>query len=274
MRSGYPPVVHNIRSLRKARQSANGIQNNPVFESTRPRNSDYGSQGTRPQTASHEPNPAASHKAPTRPPISWAKVAESGTHPSSGPARKIQANPTVSQLARPAESHTMGPPIELDVEEETKAGSVSISGKFTEGAVNFITSKIREGPLYRVDVRPELEWAEVIFQNASNAYELVANDREMIAKTGHGRFGKGYQITCVAQFEWTEGISAMAQIPRERRRLTFARAGLLGSNLSFRKFQGDVTAAAGDSEAIDLVWAFNSGNGKKRRIAHLSLRYI
>ncbi|KMU89036.1 hypothetical protein CIHG_06837 [Coccidioides immitis H538.4] len=47
--------------------------------------------------------------------------------------------------------------------------------------------------------------------------------------------------------------------PRERRRLTFARGGLLGGNLTVKKILNDMGQLVG-AEAIEFVWAFNTGN--------------
>ncbi|KAK2834848.1 hypothetical protein FQN49_006856 [Arthroderma sp. PD_2] len=143
---------------------------------------------------------------------------------------------------------------------EPKASTVTVIGIYPRGILSFITSKIREGPLYKVETNADNGYVEITFQQSEQAADFVESDRFMNATLGYGRFGPGYSIVDVKEFEWDAEIRGMAQPPRERRRLTFAKARLLGNHLSFMQFQEDVAVAAGGPNAIDIAWAYNTGN--------------
>lgn len=205
----------------------------------------------------------------------WAKVAEAGTNLGVVyPKKVIQPTDTSGstmeqQPVRQQNNNPVRPMLNLGLEiEDAKAGTLTVAGSFAKGSLSQLTSKIREGPLFSVEIMPGDGYAEITFQMASHALTFVENDREMIARTGFGRFGRGYSVICMAEFDWNEEIRKMAQMPRERRRLTFARAGLLGNSLTFKRFQAEVTAVAGGIDSIELVWAFNSGNSKQDTFFH------
>jgi hypothetical protein len=142
---------------------------------------------------------------------------------------------------------------------EQEAGSVVVSGNFTRGSLNFLTSKIHEGPLYSVEIAHSKGYAKITFQKASDALTFASLDGAETSKCGHGRFGPGFAVVSTETFDWNDEFHRMVTPPRERRRLTFARAGFLGSQLSFKRFQTDIIAVAG-IDAVDLIWAFNAGN--------------
>ncbi|KAL1958437.1 hypothetical protein VTO42DRAFT_4538 [Malbranchea cinnamomea] len=196
---------------------------------------------------------------PTYQANSWAKVASAGSsspgmHTNSGGVKLLQHKHI--PLSQPAVPTGIIQPIET--EEET-AGVMIISGPFVLGSLNFLTSRIREGPLYDVEISYDNGLARIVFLRSAHALAFLNYDAELVAKRGFGRFGPGYSIVCTEMKDWDEGIRQMENRPKERRRLTFARAGFLGKPLTFRKFQSDVIEVAG-VQAIDFIWAFNSGN--------------
>ncbi|EER29546.1 hypothetical protein D8B26_003895 [Coccidioides posadasii str. Silveira] len=149
------------------------------------------------------------------------------------------------------------PPI-LDVAEE-KAAMLTISGVFGPHSLNFLTSKIREGPLFSVEINYAQNFAEITFQKSAHAVAFLGQERSKRARTGSGLFGGSYKIVSAAEFAWDKEIRKMEAKPRERRRLTFARGGLLGGNLTVKKILNDMGQLVG-AEAIEFVWAFNTGN--------------
>ncbi|KAM5462806.1 putative peptide-methionine (S)-S-oxide reductase [Microsporum audouinii] len=143
---------------------------------------------------------------------------------------------------------------------EPKASKVTVIGIFPQNVLSFLSSKIHEGPLYSIDIYPDKGYAEIIFQHSGQAADFIGSDRAIASKLGYGRFGPGYSIANVQEFMWHTELRKMTQIPRERRRLTFSKAKLLGHHLSFTQFREKVAAAAGGIDAIDIAWAYNSGN--------------
>lgn len=198
---------------------------------------------------------------PIRQAKSWAKVA--AARPGNGgiptqPRRMVgHFEARQAALNQPAVPTSNIQPIET---EEEKAGLMIVAGDFGPCSLNHITSKIREGPLFRVEISHSEKIAEIVFQRAAHALEFVERDAELVDKLGYGRFGPGYTILCTEVLDWTDAIRQMENQPKERRRLTFARAGLLGKPITFKKFKTDVFSAAG-TDGVDLIWAFNSGNG-------------
>ncbi|KAF3484104.1 uncharacterized protein GIQ15_03428 [Arthroderma uncinatum] len=191
----------------------------------------------------------------------WARVIGDGVeiHPDTPvPAMALRAKVaySVDQVIPPC-----GGPARFEVKPvEPKASTLKVIGAFPRGILSFLTSKIREGPLYKVDINAVEGYAEITFQQSEQAANFIEGDRVMHSKHGYGRFGPAYSIVGVTEFEWDADIRRMAQQPRERRRLTFARARLIGNNMNFTQFQAYVAAVAGGADAIDIAWAYNTGN--------------
>lgn len=149
------------------------------------------------------------------------------------------------------------PIIESD---EEKAAVLTITGTFSRESLNFLTSKIREGPLFGVEINHAGKFAEITFQKAVHAVAFLAVERAKRERTETGMFGPNYKIVSAAEFDWDDDFRKMEEKPRERRRLTIARAGLLAGGLSVKKILADMAQVVG-AEAIEFIWAFNAGNG-------------
>lgn len=158
--------------------------------------------------------------------------------------------------------------IQLEDTNEERAAVMIVSGNFAVGSLNNLTSKIREGPIFSIDISYGEGLARIVFLRATHAFALVASDADLVARRGYGRFGPGYSISRTDIHDWDASIRQMENSPKERRRLTFARGGLLGPHLPFAKFENDIKTLAG-KDNIDFIWAFNSGNGKQIPL-HLS----
>lgn len=161
--------------------------------------------------------------------------------------------PGLSGVALP--STTVAPEIP-----EAKAGVIRVYGRISKDLIQFITTRIHEGPLQ--DVRLETNGrTRVTFQHASQALAFLKSNQEMEHMLGFGRFGCGYHVELAEIFDWNEDLRRMNQPIRERRRLSFARKRLFAENMSPEKWKQDVRTLAGPGN-IDFLWVFNSGNGK------------
>ncbi|EEP76916.1 predicted protein [Uncinocarpus reesii 1704] len=144
-------------------------------------------------------------------------------------------------------------------EGEEKAAVLTISGVFGPHSLNFLTSKIREGPLVSVDINYPQGYAEITFQKSAHAIAFLGEERAVRARTGASMFGNAYKVICASEFDWDDEIRKMETKPRERRRLTLARSGLLTCGLTVKKILNDMGQVVG-SDAIEFIWAFNTGN--------------
>lgn len=220
---------------------------------------DDGSEDHAINTPALAPQPRSS--SPPQESSTWAKVA-SGPEVS-GTSRVIPLNYPGSNNAEaciaPAEVPTGHG--EAPEPTEKKAGVVLVLGNFGTQCVNYLTSKIREGPIYSVNVDQAAGFAEITFFHVEHANILVHTDREQAKRVGHGRFGKGFDIVCLSTINWDRKLRKMLPPTRERRRLTFSRTGLLGKNLSYKRFESEIKSIAGP-DGLDFLWAFNAGNGK------------
>lgn len=127
----------------------------------------------------------------------------------------------------------------------------------------FVTSKIEEGPLFEVVISQPGRLATIVFQRSSHATNFLRRNDEAAERTGFSLYGKSYTLTPGPAIPWEsdEDLKWMDYPYRERRRLTFARAGLFNSKLTPDIFKADMVALVGQ-ENVELTWVFNAGNGK------------
>lgn len=156
-----------------------------------------------------------------------------------------------------ASSMSLAPP-------ETKAAILRVSGRLNKDIIQFITTRIHEGPLQDIKVEANGR-ARVIFQHATHGLMFLNSHKEMEALLGFGRLGPGVSVELLEVVEWNEDHRRMNQPVRERRRLSFARKRLFVENMSPEKWKQDIRTLAGPGN-IDFLWVFNSGNGKQLRL--------
>lgn len=150
----------------------------------------------------------------------------------------------------------------LEIEKDEEAGELFLDGNFNlPNAVHFVTSQIHEGPLFEVIVSVPEKRATIVFQRAFHAGNFLRRNEEMMAQTGFTVYGKSYTVTAGPVIPWDDRIRAMGYPYRERRRLTFARAGLFTGKLTPDQFRADMNALVGQ-ENVEIAWVFNAGNGK------------
>lgn len=143
---------------------------------------------------------------------------------------------------------------------ETKAAILRVSGRMSKDIIQFITTRIHEGPLQDVKVETNGR-ARVTFQHAVHGLMFLNSHKEMESLLGFGRLGPGVSVELLEVVEWNEDHRRMNQPVRERRRLSFARKRLFAENMSPEKWKQDIRTLAGPGN-IDFLWVFNSGNGK------------
>ena len=221
-------------------------------------------QGNSQDTPLHQDMPSRQNK-------SWAKVAATGPDVGSGIPTKPQRMPARpdSRPAGPGRPSVPSGDFKVSETEEQQAGVMTVAGNFGPRSLNHITSSIREGPLFSVEISPRENTVQIVFERLSHAVQFVDRNTELVRKYSYGCFGPGYTVHSIQPLEWTDAIRQMENRPKERRRLTFARAGLLGGPISFKQFQTDIWSVAGRN-SVDFIWAFNGGNGMQRT-RHLSL---
>ncbi|OJJ72799.1 hypothetical protein ASPBRDRAFT_124420 [Aspergillus brasiliensis CBS 101740] len=141
---------------------------------------------------------------------------------------------------------------------EAKAGVIRVYGKITRDFIQYITTRIHEGPLQ--DIRVETNGrTKVTFQHAAQALAFLNSNQDMERMLGYGRLGEGYRVELAEIIDWNEDHRRMNQPIRERRRLSFARKRLFAEGMSPDKWKQDIRALAGPGN-IDFLWVFNSGN--------------
>ncbi|KAK2757035.1 hypothetical protein FQN54_005004 [Arachnomyces sp. PD_36] len=148
----------------------------------------------------------------------------------------------------------------LEMENEEEAGEVILYGNLNmPNPLTFITTQIREGPLFDIVFNPVDRSATITFQRAFQAQNFLARNEMMRGRTGASLYGRAYTLGPGNIIPWTEQMRRMSYPSRERRRLTFARAGLFNSKLTPDKFKADMVQLVGEHN-IEVSWVFNAGN--------------
>jgi hypothetical protein len=149
----------------------------------------------------------------------------------------------------------------LEIEDDAEAGALFLYGNFNlPNPLHFVTSQIHEGPLFDVIISTAEHRATIIFQRSSHAGNFLRRNEEMKVRSGFTLYGHSYTLTPGPVIPWDDQIRAMNYPFKERRRLTFARAGLFTSKLTPEQFKADMTSLVGQ-ENLETAWVFNAGNG-------------
>lgn len=129
-----------------------------------------------------------------------------------------------------------------------------------------ITKKMQNlGALYSIAYSPENAAVCIIFQQAACASEFMHRCAQYLEHYSRPIFGADQEITVGQPFPTTHELTRMNLPHMERRRLTFARAGLFNKDgVSQQQFRQDIEQLVGPSN-VELLWFFNSGNGKSCR---------
>ena len=125
-----------------------------------------------------------------------------------------------------------------------------------------VTKAITQGPLFSVAYSAEDHAVCLIFRSPDHAFEFLELNAHQIHTTGYGILGSRYDVLPGQGYPNNEEIRRMDPPRNERRRLTFARSQLFCNGLSEVKFKRDIYSMVGEDH-VELVWLFNTGNGKR-----------
>ncbi|PWY91110.1 hypothetical protein BO70DRAFT_283000 [Aspergillus heteromorphus CBS 117.55] len=173
-------------------------------------------------------------------------------------SKQSQNSDGEGETREPANAEAALPAALLPDIPEAKAGVIRVYGRITRDFIQYITTRIHEGPLQ--DIRVETNGrTKVTFQHAAQALAFLKSNQDMEQLLGYGRLGSGYHVELAEIVDWNEDHRRMNQPIRERRRLSFARKRLFAEGMSPDKWKQDIRALAGPGN-IDFLWVFNSGN--------------
>ena len=123
-----------------------------------------------------------------------------------------------------------------------------------------ITKKIVHGPLFSIAQSDTANAVCIIFQHAQHARNFLHLNNEHISSSGNGLYGQSCEVIQGEIYPATDDIRRMEK-SGERRRLTFARSRLFTNGMTEERFRNDLLDLVG-ADNLELVWLFNSGNGK------------
>lgn len=123
-----------------------------------------------------------------------------------------------------------------------------------------ITEKIDQGPLFSIAHSQPDNAVCIIFQHAHHARGFLESNARHARVYGQSLFGPEYEVLEGQPYPATEDIRRM-DTKNERRRLTFARSRLFANGVTEARFKNDIFGMVGEGN-VEIVWLFNSGNGK------------
>lgn len=137
-----------------------------------------------------------------------------------------------------------------------------MSGK--KPALAVITKGITEGAVYSIGYSEADGAMCVIFKDAAAAQRCFDTNRAIVESSDSTLFGKGFSVIMGAPFPFGNELAVMDFPKNERRRLTFVRSRFFTEGFSEKHFKKDLHDLVGE-ENVELVWVFNTGNGKLRQ---------
>ena len=190
---------------------------------------------------------------------SWASVA---AKPTSKGNRLIVHQPS----SKPPNSNT--PQVSGDGDFVAPSEARVVWVRPTDSNINIDTKMvakvITQGPLYSVAYSSKDHGVCVIFHNPDHARAFLDASTQAKRKDGYGLLGSFYEVFPGHGYSNTEELKRMEFPKNERRRLTFVRSALFTEGMTEARFTTDLYRMVGE-EHVELVWLFNSGNGKKPR---------
>lgn len=138
-----------------------------------------------------------------------------------------------------------------------------------------ITKKMQNiGAIFSIAFAPAAEAVCIIFQQAACAADFMRRCAHFIDYNGRPLFGADHDIAPGLPFPATPELLRMDMPYMERRRLTFARAGLFTKEgVTQQQFKQDIEKLVGPTN-VELLWFFNSGNGKSCRCTWFHQRLV
>jgi len=145
---------------------------------------------------------------------------------------------------------------------------VWIYGWSKDRPLSIVTERISSGAIFSMVYVDEYEAVCVIFQHASSALIFVDDNLRSVRDVGVGLFGQSSPIRLGEAYADNADLQRMAPPINERRRLTFARQQLFANGMTEDRFKRDIVELVGRHN-VELVWLFNTGNGKCLHADHL-----
>lgn len=124
-----------------------------------------------------------------------------------------------------------------------------------------LTEHIDQGPLLSMAYSERDKAVCIIFMHAHHARSFLQASAGCIGKYGQSIFGDEVEVLEGQPYPNDDAIQRMENPWNERRRLTFARQKLFAEGMTEAQFKKDIFAIVGEHN-VELVWLFNSGNGK------------
>lgn len=143
---------------------------------------------------------------------------------------------------------------------------VWVYGWSRDKPLSVVTERISFGAIFSMVYVDQHEAVCVIFQYASAAMAFVDEDARFRRDFRVGLFGPGNLIKFGEAYPETPDLQRMNAPINERRRLTFARQQLFTNGLTEERFRRDLVELVGRHN-VELVWLFNTGNGKSVSIS-------
>ncbi len=143
-----------------------------------------------------------------------------------------------------------------------------IYGWTKDKPLSAVTEHISSGAIFSMAFVEHYGAVCVLFQYASAAVAFMDEEADCIRTVGVGLFGGGHEVKYGEAYPENADLQRMAPPINERRRLTFARQQLFTNGMSEERFKKDLFELVGHHN-VELVWLFNTGNGK--RVPHPDL---
>jgi len=124
-----------------------------------------------------------------------------------------------------------------------------------------LTEYIDQGPLLSMAYSERDKAVCIIFMHAHHARSFLQASASCVGKYGQSIFGGDVEVLEGQPYPNDDAIQRMENPWNERRRLTFARQKLFADGTTEEQFKKDIFAIVGEHN-VELVWLFNSGNGK------------
>jgi hypothetical protein len=124
-----------------------------------------------------------------------------------------------------------------------------------------LTEYIDQGPLLSTAYSERDKAVCIIFMHAHHARSFLQASARCVGKNGRSIFGGDVEVLEGQPYPNDDAIQRMENPWNERRRLTFARQKLFAEGTTEEQFKKDIFAIVGEHN-VELVWLFNSGNGK------------
>jgi hypothetical protein len=125
-----------------------------------------------------------------------------------------------------------------------------------------LTEYIDQGPLLSMAYSERDNAVCIIFMHAHHARSFLQASASTVGRGGHRTFGGEVEVLEGQPYPNDDAIQRMESPWNERRRLTFARQKLFAEGTTEEQFKKDIFAIVGEQN-VELVWLFNSGNGKQ-----------